>query len=101
MGLFSKLFGKKKNSETFTDQELIDAGACPNCWGKQEYDGKYVDYVKDQTKSNIDKNKSGKKAFIQQFVETNVTGIRLKKDGDKQTCPACKLGFKIVSKEAN
>lgn len=101
MGFFSKLFGKKKNSEVLSDQEIINAGACPNCWGSQEYDGKYLAFVKDQTKSNINQAKGGQKAFIQQFVETNVTGIRLKKDGDQQACPACKGKYKRVSSHGN
>lgn len=93
MGFFSKLFGKKKNSDTFSDKEIIEAGACPNCWGRQNYDGKFVDFVKDQTKSNINYDKNHQKAFIQQFVETNVTGIQLKKDGGQQCCPTCSTKF--------
>lgn len=85
MGIFKNLFGKKKEP-IFTGDELIEAGVCPNCWGYQEYDDKYVDFVKDQTKSNINHDKSGQKAFIQQFVETNITGIKLKNN----TCPSCK-----------
>jgi len=101
MGLFKWLFGSKKNSEVLSDNELIEAGACPNCWGKQEYDGRFIEYSKDQTKSNISHDKQGKKAFVQQFIETNVTGIRLKKDGDQQSCPMCKTKFKHVSSHAN
>ena len=94
MGFFSKLFGKKKNSEVFSDEEIAAAGACPNCWGSQEYDGQYFDFAADQTKSNINNDKEGQKAFIQQFVETNITGIKLKKDGDQQACPMCKTKYK-------
>ncbi len=96
MGLMDKimgLFGSKKNSEIFSDEELIEAGVCPNCWGKQQYDDKYHEILKDSTKSNINHEKSGQKAFIQQFVETNVTGIRLKSEGDQSVCPACKLRY--------
>lgn len=101
MGFFSWLFGKKSDDIVFSDQEIINAGACPNCWGKQEYDGQYKAYVKDQTKANINNDSEGQKAFVQQFIETNVTGIRLKKDGDLQACPVCKTRFKHVSAKAN
>ena len=101
MGFFSKLFGKKKNSEVLSDQEIADAGACPNCWGTQEYDGQYIAYVEDQTKANINHDKGHQKAFIQQFIETNVSGIRLKKDGDRQSCPVCKGKYKHSSSHAN
>jgi len=36
-----------------TEKEIIEAGACPNCWGVQAYDDQFVDFVKDQTKDNI------------------------------------------------
>lgn len=87
MGLFDWLFGKKEesNSTIFTNKEIEDSGACPNCWGKQEYDGKFVVYVEDQTKSNINHNKQGQKAFVQQFIETEITGIQLKNG----SCPVC------------
>lgn len=101
MGIFGWLFGKKSEDKVFSDQELIHAGVCPNCWGKQEYNGQYRGYVKDQTKANINNDSEGQKAFVQQFIETNVTGIRLKKDGDRQICPVCKTGYKHVSAKAN
>jgi len=101
MGFFRKLFGKKKDTKVILDDELIEAGVCPNCWGVQEYDGQYTEFVKDQTKDNVNHNKQGQKAFIQQFIETNVTGIKLKKDGDKHICPMCKGKYKTVSSKAN
>ncbi len=82
-------------------QDLLDVNACPNCWGKQDYNNQFVDYLKDQTKSQINHDKSQQKAFVQKFVQTHITGIRLKREGDKLTCPSCKAGFKTVSGKAN
>jgi uncharacterized protein YbaR (Trm112 family) len=101
MNFLKKLFGKKQQSAIFSDEELTEAAACPNCWGHQDYDQEYLSYVKDQTKSNINKDKENKKAFVSQFVETNITGIRLKREGDHQVCPTCKTNFKHVSSKAN
>mgnify|MGYP000008368608 CR=1 FL=1 len=100
MGIFEKLFGSVNNSEIFTNEELGEANICPNCWGKQEYDDQYIEYVKDQTKDNINHDKQHQKAFIQQFVETNVTGIRLKQEGQYQACPVCQTKYKKVSNKA-
>lgn len=100
MGIFDSLFGKK-NKSRFSNEELIEAGACPNCWGRQEYEGAYKDYVQDQTKANINQDKAHSKAFVQQFVETHITGIQLKKDGDYQVCPTCKSKYKFVSSKAS
>ena len=100
MSFLSKLFGKKKTN-SLDDSTLIEAGVCPNCWGKMEYDNQYVEYVRDQTKANINHDKSQQKAFVQQFVETHVTGIHLKKDGESLSCPRCKGKNKFVSGKAN
>lgn len=91
MSLFSKLFGGKKKVE---DHHLLDAKVCPSCWGRQEYDNKFIDYVEDRTKDNINHNKSHQKAFIQQFVETHVEGIHLKQEGEYFSCPHCNLKHK-------
>lgn len=101
MGFFSNFFGKNKNSKALSDEEIIEAGACPNCWGHNEYDGRFNQALADQTKSNTSGNKLNKKAFIQQFIEDNLTGIRLKKDGDRQSCPVCKNKHKLISSHTN
>jgi len=89
MGILSKLFGKKKK-EPPNEDILLEANVCPNCWGKQEYGDRFVEYQKDQTKSNINNDKTHQKAFVQQFVESHVTGIHLKTEGDQLSCPKCK-----------
>jgi len=74
-----------------TKEEILAAGACPNCWGIQQYDDKYVAFRKDKTKSNI--NSQEQKAFVTQFVETHVSGIKLLKDADRTYCPKCKVSL--------
>jgi len=100
MGFLSRFFGNKEKNVQLTENDIAEAGACPNCWGKQSYDDKFVDYVKDQTKSNINKDKQHQKAFVAQFIETNVTGIHLKREGDHSYCPKCKLKYKRVNSSA-
>jgi len=93
MSLISKIFGSEDKNQ-LDNETIADAGACPNCWGKQAYNDKFYEYVKDQTKSNVNNEKSHKKAFVQQFVESHVTGIKLKVEGEYQHCPMCKAKFK-------
>jgi len=83
MGLLDKLFNRNKSK--VSKEVLEEANVCPNCWGRQEYQDKYNDYIKDMTKSNIGHDKLNQKAFIAQFVETHVSGIKLK----NEICPAC------------
>lgn len=101
MNFFSRLFGKKKPKPTVDEATLIEANTCPNCWGRMEYDDQFVEFTKDQTKSNINHDKTQQKAFVQQFVETHVTGIRLKRDGENLHCPKCKGKYKYSSSKAN
>ena len=101
MGFFNKIFGTNNEPTKLSKEELIGAEVCPNCWGKQNYEGKFVQYTKDQVKASLNNEKTSKKAFVQQFVETNITGIRLKKDGDQLVCNACNGKFKTVSSKAN
>lgn len=48
MGFFENLFGifKRKEIIDLSQEELIDAGACPNCWGHQEYQDKLLNIKK-------------------------------------------------------
>ena len=91
--MLDKLFGKSKRESGLTDEDLVGAEVCPNCWGHQEYEGQYVEYVADQTKAAINNDKGSQKAFIAQFVQDRITGIRLKRENDKLVCQKCNTGF--------
>ena len=93
MSFLKKLF-RKGEDLLLSDDELLDTGVCPNCWGKQAYADEFVNFTEDQTKANVNHDKQHQKAFIQQFMETNVTGIQLKRDGSELTCSRCKVKHK-------
>lgn len=85
---FSKLFKKEKTDEF----DNVPKGVCPNCWGDQEYGNVIREKYKDaQIKVN---NKESKYAFIQDFVVTNLDGIKLKSAVHGTECPTCKISFK-------
>ena len=64
-------------------------GMCPNCWGKQEYDGKIRELYEDK---QIDvNNHMANYAFIQDFIVTQLDGIRLIKGNNGYECPTCHL----------
>ncbi len=71
MGLLSRIFGRK-NQQATTQAEMMEAQVCPNCWGKQEYAGQERQYLDGQTSAYM---RNSKKAFIQEFVQNNITGI--------------------------
>ena len=71
----------------FTNEELIDAGVCPNCWGEQEYDGKAREIIKDK---QVDvNNHTARHTFIKEFVVNHVDGIHLHRHDDKLKCERC------------
>jgi len=77
--MFSKFFNK---------EEIVEAGACPNCWGEQEYDNVVRELVVDK---QLDiNNHEAKHAFIQDFVVNHVSGIHLQKGDSGLQCPRCK-----------
>ena len=92
MSIFRKLFGKK-NDIVFSNEELLEMNVCPNCWGRQEYQDQFIEKYKDETKSNMN-DKTRRKAFILQFVETNITGIKLTKADGKLVCHTCNTKYK-------
>lgn len=83
----------QKNKSIFTDHELKDHGVCPYCWNDLAYYNEYMSYVEDRTKADIHGPKDQTKAFIEKFVQENITGIRLKNDHNRQYCPNCKMDF--------
>jgi len=65
-------------------------GVCPNCWGKQEYDGVVRELLRDH---QIDvNNKKSADAFIRKFVVEKIDGITLKKGTSGLECAMCTKG---------
>ena len=88
MTFFKKLF-KKKIKDEFTE---TPEGVCPNCWGDQEYGNVVREKFKD-TQIDVNNHKA-KFAFIQDFVVTHMTGIKLKSTVTGTECPTCKITYK-------
>jgi hypothetical protein len=84
---------KNKNSGEKNDQEIADAGFCPNCWGNQAYDGKFTEAVKDQQIGINNHDSNANRAFIQDFVKTHLEPITLKSQDIYNRCPVCKVKY--------
>jgi len=91
MKSFKKIFNKRPDQF-----DEVPEGVCPNCWGDQEYGNVVRQKYKDlQIEVN---NHSSKHAFIQDFVITNLKGIKLKSKVNGLECPTCHV---ISKDEAN
>lgn len=79
----------KNKSENVATPE----GVCPNCWGRQEYSGKFYEAVKNE---GIDVNNiSEKVGWIQDYADKYLSGIKMEKKGEEYVCPACKVAYKV------
>jgi hypothetical protein len=67
-------------------------GLCPNCWGKQEYGGKFYEAIKTH---HIDVNKADEqRGWIQDYADKNLAEISLMHKEDYNYCAKCKLKYK-------
>lgn len=91
MGLFEafKDLLNRKNTKGETPE-----GYCPQCWGRQEYEGKFYEAVH---KEKVDLNNiNEKKGWINAYVTQNLEGIKLKEVEGTRECPSCKLTYRQV-----
>ena len=100
MKFLSKLFGQKKTQLLLTSQDIKDAGACPNCWGRQKYEDQFIRFEKKQLRNILQYDRTAQKAFVQNFIEKHITGIRLEKHGELIICPKCSGKSKIIQNKA-
>lgn len=63
-------------------------GICPNCWGKQEWDGQYYKKI---IANNITPEHNEYNSFIHE-VASKLDKITLKKD--TYTCETCQVNYK-------
>ena len=80
---------KKHFKEKSEGKEIGKApeGVCPNCWGKQEWDG---EFYKKMNKKNSIQNSNIYDNFINQVVE-KLDKIALHKD--TYICETCKIKY--------
>ena len=87
MALFEKVkayFDRKKKGE---DAAVAPEGVCPNCWGKQEWDGEYYKFIKGE---GGDPSRDTYTSFIQD-VTRKLDKITIKKD--TYSCENCKVKY--------
>lgn len=82
-----KAYFKKK--ALHTDTPSAPEGVCPNCWGKQEWEGEFYTMVKAK---NLSPETDPYNNFIKEFVTKHIQGILLKED--TYTCTTCQMSYK-------
>ena len=91
MNYTKSLFSFLKNKKNSEKVETPD-GFCPNCWGRQEFAGKFYDAVKNH---GLDVNsKNPEVGWITDYAEKHLKGIRLIDQDDKTVCQYCKISYR-------
>ncbi|MDB0037918.1 hypothetical protein N9F08_01000 [bacterium] len=68
---------------------------CPNCWGRQEYQGKFFEAVKREGINT--KNLTEKRGWIQAYTEQHLSGIQLVVSQNDKMCTSC--GMKYIDEK--
>ncbi len=85
--MVEKLIGFFKQPSEETKGKTPE-GLCPNCWGHQEFDNQIRELYADK---QIDvNNHQANYTFIQDFMISNLTGIKLIKGNSGMECPTCR-----------
>ena len=94
--MFMTLYNTLKSFLANSDQSTeTPENLCPNCWGRQEYQGKFFEAVK---REGIDtQNLTEKKGWIQAYAEQYLSGIELVQNENHSICAAC--GVKYVDEK--
>lgn len=91
MSLLNSVLKVFKNNPTLIVADIPE-GICPNCWGRNEYGGKFYEAMKNE---NIDINNTDeKKGWIQDYADKHLASIQLKHTDVGLVCSKCKLTYK-------
>jgi len=83
-------FVKKSPKEADTPE-----GFCPNCWGREEYGGKFYEAILNN-RTDID-DKDSKIGWVQEYANKHLLSIALENQGEEMACPKCKMNYKVES----
>jgi len=90
MSLFEAVVKVFNNNPTPTVADVPE-GICPNCWGRNEYGGKFYEAMKNE---NVDINNiNEKKGWIQDYADKHLTGIQLSSTNEGTFCSKCKVTY--------
>lgn len=71
-------------------------GLCPNCWGRQEYEGEFFEAVKADGLNTL--NLESKKGWVEAYIEKNLTGIQLQPTDSGLVCNYCHTRYVLNEK---
>ncbi len=83
MNFINSIYKRSKDSGKQVKETTTDV-LCPNCWGRQEYEGHFYKAIKAKTI----KEEKNRKGWIRSYVQEHIKNSVLPKH-KKQTCNVC------------
>lgn len=85
------IFQKIKQLLSGKNADEVPESYCPNCWGRQEYEGQFLQAVRQEQidLNNIDQ----KKGWIDAYAVRHFEGIKLKPAAEGVVCGMCATGY--------
>ena len=75
-----------------TQNKVVSKDVCGNCWGRENYQGKFYDAVKRQRIDVSGKDKHF--GWIQDYANKNLSGISLRTSSEGLLFPKYKISYK-------
>ena len=89
MSLFQSIINFLTKKE---EKQQAPEGFCPNCWGRQEYEGQFFEAMKNEG-INVN-NVSEKVGWVQDYADKHLAGIHLQPEGEGLVCSKCKVTYR-------
>ncbi len=90
MNVIESLLNFLKKDPELQDEKTPE-GFCPNCWGRQDYGGKFYEVAKNYEADINSSNPSV--GWIQEYANKHLSGIVLQTKNDELVCQTCKLTY--------
>lgn len=72
--------------------EVVPEGFCPNCWGREEYGGKFYEAV--ELHHHDVKTPDPDVGWVQDYVDRYLAGIALEREDKGYVCKNCKVSYR-------
>ena len=91
MSLVQTLISFLKKKETIESNDTPD-GFCPNCWGREEYGGKFYEAVRNH-KTDVN-SANPNVGWVQDYADKHLSDIQIQQNGDEYVCQKCKVSYR-------
>ena len=81
----------KKNPNL--NKEETPEGICPNCWGEQEYGGKFYEAVRNY--HNDINSHDPHDGWVKEYADKYLLNIQLQQENDELVCQTCKVSYRL------